>query len=134
MSVLDVQLCSKYPSEVSIFAYFSIFNSYLSGSPTITLLVLMYCLNYCVASNYGNSGAIDVGPTCWSFRVIAWQHLHLWYKAGAILWCCCFCFVVSFSLVFFVFIFLRDSNMIYIRPAEFRYYVVITILVNLGKP
>ena len=28
----------------------------------------------------------------------------------------------------------RDSNMISIGKAEFRYYVVIIILVNLGKP
>ena len=40
----------------------------------------------------------------------------------------CFCFALFF--LFFV----RDSNMIYIGTVEFRYYVVIIILVNLGKP
>ena len=38
---------------------------------------------------------------------------------------CCF-FVVVF--------FCRDSNMISIGKVEFRYYVVIILLVNVGKP
>ena len=47
-----------------------------------------------------------------------------------------FLFYFSFLLfVFFLFIyFLRDSNMISISTVEFRYYVVIIVLVNLGKP
>ena len=45
-----------------------------------------------------------------------------------------------FVLLFFVFlcgfffVFFRDSNMISIGTAEFRYNVVTIILVNLGKP
>ena len=39
------------------------------------------------------------------------------------------CFLVCLFVVFF-----RDSNMISIGTVEFRYYVVIIILVNLGKP
>ena len=41
------------------------------------------------------------------------------------------CFVVV--VVFFSFFF-RDRDMISIGTVEFRYYVVIIILVNLGKP
>ena len=40
---------------------------------------------------------------------------------------------VSFFLISF-FIFSRDRNMISIDTIEFRYYVAIIILVNLGKP
>ena len=39
----------------------------------------------------------------------------------------------AFVFVFFLFFF-RDINMISIGTVEFRYYVVIIILVNLGKP
>ena len=37
-------------------------------------------------------------------------------------------------LLLVVVVFFRDSNMISIGIVEFRYYVVIIILVNLGKP
>ena len=46
-------------------------------------------------------------------------------------------FVCLFLLFVFLgvfYIFFRDSNMISIGTIEFRYYVVIIILVNLGKP
>ena len=42
-------------------------------------------------------------------------------------------FVCLFLCFVFVFLF-RDSNMISIGTVQFRYYVVIIILVNLGKP
>ena len=54
--------------------------------------------------------------------------------------CCCLCFccclfvVVVVVFVVVVAVFFRDSNMISIGTVEFRYYVVITRLVNLGKP
>ena len=41
--------------------------------------------------------------------------------------------LVVVVVVFFLFFF-RDSNMISIGIVEFRYYVVIIILMNLGKP
>ena len=42
---------------------------------------------------------------------------------------------LMFVLFCFVFLFFfRDSNMISTGIAEFRYYVVIIILMNLGKP
>ena len=41
----------------------------------------------------------------------------------------CYCFFFVVIVVFF-----RDSNIISIGIAEFRYYVVIVILVNLRKP
>ena len=40
----------------------------------------------------------------------------------------------AFVFVFFFLFFFRDINMISIGTVEFRYYVVILILVNLGKP
>ena len=43
-------------------------------------------------------------------------------------------FVCLFVLGFFCLFFFRDGNMIYVGIVEFRYYVVIIILVNLGKP
>ena len=43
-----------------------------------------------------------------------------------------FLFVFLLFLVFFLFF--RDSNRISIGTVEFRYYVVIVIPVNLGKP
>ena len=54
----------------------------------------------------------------------------------AIMCCCCFLFVLWLSFVFcfvlFLFLFFfKDSNMISIGTVEFRYYVVIIILVNL---
>ena len=46
-----------------------------------------------------------------------------------------FVFLFSFHLFLLLLLsFFRDSNMISISKVEFRYYVVITILVNLGKP
>ena len=42
--------------------------------------------------------------------------------------------VLAIVLLFFVLFFYKDSNMISIGIIEFRYYVVIIILVNLGKP
>ena len=45
-----------------------------------------------------------------------------------------FLFVLFFFFVFFACDFFRDNNMISIGTVEFRYYVVIIILVNLGKP
>ena len=43
-------------------------------------------------------------------------------------------FVFVFCLFWVFFLLFRDSNMISIGTVEFRYYVVIIILVNLGKP
>ena len=43
-----------------------------------------------------------------------------------------FCFVL-FCFVLLCFLFFRDSNMIYKGIAEFRYYVVIIILVNVKE-
>ena len=45
-----------------------------------------------------------------------------------------FLFVVVVVVFPFFFFFFRDSNIISIGTVEFRYYVVITILLNLGKP
>ena len=46
-----------------------------------------------------------------------------------------FCFVVANSSnVDFLLFFVRDSNMISLSAVEFRYWFVITILMNLGKP
>ena len=46
-----------------------------------------------------------------------------------------FVFLFSFHLFLLLLLsFFRDSNMISISKVEFRYYVVIIILVNLGKP
>ena len=42
--------------------------------------------------------------------------------------------IVFFRFFCFLFFCFRDSNMISIGIVEFRYYVVIIILVNLGKP
>ena len=42
--------------------------------------------------------------------------------------------LVLFDLLLFFCVFFRDSNMISISTVEFRYYVVIIIPVNLGKP
>ena len=58
--------------------------------------------------------------------------------------CCCFClyccrlfvsffFFIVFSLVFFI-SFFRNSNISSFSTVEFRYHVVLIILVNLGKP
>ena len=47
--------------------------------------------------------------------------------------CLFVCFFCCFFFVLFG-VFCRDSNMISIGKVEFRYYVVIIILVNLGKP
>ena len=44
-----------------------------------------------------------------------------------------FFFFILYSFVHF-FPFFRDSHIISITTAEFRYYVALTILVNLGKP
>ena len=47
------------------------------------------------------------------------------------------CFIFLFHCFFlfsFYLFFLWDSNMISISAVEFRYYVAIIILVNLGKP
>ena len=46
--------------------------------------------------------------------------------------CLFFFFIVS--LFDFFILFFRDSNMISISTVEFRHYVVLIILVNLGKP
>ena len=46
----------------------------------------------------------------------------------------CFIFLFYYLFVFFSFICFGDNNMISISTVEFRYYVVIIILVNLGKP
>ena len=43
-------------------------------------------------------------------------------------------FVLFFVCVSVCVFFFRDRNMISIGTVEFRYYVVIIILVNLGKP
>ena len=45
-----------------------------------------------------------------------------------------FFFCGVFLFIFFLFLFFRDRNMISIGTLEFRYYVVIIILVNLVKP
>ena len=39
------------------------------------------------------------------------------------------CFLFIYNFMFF-----RDSNKIFIRKVGFRFYVVVLILVNLGKP
>ena len=44
------------------------------------------------------------------------------------------CFVACFCGRFFLCFFFKDSNMISIGTVEFRYYVVIIILVDVGKP
>ena len=44
------------------------------------------------------------------------------------------CFIFLFYCFFFSFSFFRDNNMISISTVEFRYYVVLITLVNLGKP
>ena len=46
----------------------------------------------------------------------------------------CFFSFHLFLLLLLLLSFFRDSNMISISKVEFRYYVVIIILVNLGKP
>ena len=43
-----------------------------------------------------------------------------------------FCYVFVFLLIFY-FLFLRDSNMISISSVEFKYFVVIIVLVNKGN-
>ena len=79
-------------SKVSMFVYFSTFDSFLCVSPANTFLVLTHCLHYCVAScNYGDSRTMNIGSTCWLFRATAWQHVHMYCKAEAIIFCCCFC-------------------------------------------
>ena len=135
----------KFVSKVSIFVCFSIsifnffffFFFFLCASPGSTFLMLTHCLYYCVASfNYGDIRAKDVGPTCWSFRAIVWQHLHLWYKQGLLYVFAVFvCFVVVCLCVCFLFfvVSFRDSNMISMGTVEFRYYVVSIILVDSGK-
>ena len=42
--------------------------------------------------------------------------------------------LLLFLFVFLLFFMSFSSNMISIRMAEFKYYVIILILVNLGKP
>ena len=116
---------------------------FLCARPATTFLVLTHCLYHCVASfHYVDSGARDVGTTSWSFRAIAWQHLHLWSKRGllyiAVVFVCivvvCLFFFFIVSLFDFFILFFKDSNMISISTVEFRHYVVLIILVNLGKP
>ena len=118
--------------------------NFLCASVVTTFLVLTHCLHYCMALfSYGDNGAKGVGPNCCSFKAIAWQQLHLWCKQGLLYVATVFvCFVVRLFALFLIFIvcvflfiyFLRDSNMISISTVEFRYYVVIIVLVNLGKP
>ena len=55
--------------------------------------------------------------------------LLLFFVCFVVVFCVLFCFVLFLFLFFF-----KDSNMISIGTVEFRYYVVIIILVNLGKP
>ena len=49
---------------------------------------------------------------------------------GAVVCCCCFCMLLVFVCLCISF---RNSNMISISTVEFRYYVVIIILVSLWK-
>ena len=93
------------------------------------LWVLTHCLHYYVAStNCGDSGARDIGPSCWSFWAIAWQHLQQWCKQGLLYVAAVFlcfgvvCFIVLF--LFFIVYFFRNRNMISISIVEFGYYVV----------
>ena len=49
--------------------------------------------------------------------------------------CFIFLFYCLFVLLLLLFsFFCRDGNMISVNTVDFRYYVVVAILVNLGKP
>ena len=44
------------------------------------------------------------------------------------------CFICLLFNIYFIFTIFRDNNMISISTVQFRYYVAIILLVNLGKP
>ena len=44
------------------------------------------------------------------------------------------CFICLLFNIFFIFTIFRDNNMISVSTVEFRYYVAIILIVNLGKP
>ena len=136
---MDVRL-----SQVSIFVYFSI-SIFFCANPATTFLALGHCLNYCVDSfNYDDSGArdeallldhseqlLDSISTC----DVNTGYYILLLILFVLLFCLfdLFLFFIVFSFAHFI-PFLRDSHIISITTAEFIYYVVIIILVNLGKP
>ena len=140
---MDVWLSSKYAPLVTIFVSFSVAFFLLCSSPATTLLTLTQCLHYFVASfNYDDSGARDAGPvdhlqqlldsisTCDVNR----GSYMLLLVSFVLLFCLfLFFFFIVYSFVYF-FHFFRDSYIISITAAEFRYYVVVIILVNFGKP
>ena len=64
--VLKYEYVFSFLQKNGVF-YLRIFQSqiFVCASPVTTMLVLINCLNYCVASfNFGDSGARDVGPAC----------------------------------------------------------------------
>ena len=115
---MDVRLGYKFASEVSIFVYFSISKFlFLCASPVTTFLVSTHCLRYRVASLEQFPDSIS------SYDVNRGYYIY-----------CCFCFFYCFCFFVVLFFVFRDSNMISIGAVEFRYYVVIIILLNLRKP
>ena len=119
----------------------SILDSVYCVSPLTTFLVLTHCLHDCVASfNYSNSGVcrpylLIIQSNCQiASPSMIWKQGLLYVHAAFV----CFVDVVSsyggnvFFFCFF-FLFLRDIHTIFISTVEFRYDVVIIILVNFKK-
>ena len=140
---MDVWLSSKYAPLVTIFVSFSVSFFLLCSSPATTLLTLTQCLHYFVASfNYDDSGARDAGPVDHLQQLLdsistcdVNRGYYMLLLVSFVLFCLfvLFFFFIVYSFVYF-FHFSRDSYIISITAAEFRYYVVVIILVNLGKP
>ena len=116
----------------SIFGYFFVLFQRSPSSCWSTVWITVWHL----LTSY--SEAKDVGSTYWSFRLLydsisfCIVKQRLLYVVAASVY---FIVASSSSNVFFsfLFLFLRDSIMISINAVEFRYHVVILILVNLGK-
>ena len=141
---MDVWLSSKYAPLVTIFVSFSVAFFLLCSSPATTLLTLTQCLHYFVASfNYDDSGARDAGPVDHLQQLLdsistcdVNRGSYMLLLVSFVLLFCLFVFFFFFIVYSFVYFFhfFRDSYIISITAAEFRYYVVVIILVNLGKP
>ena len=115
---------------------------FLCASPVTTFLMLRHCLHHCVASLfYGDSDGRDLCTICWSFRAlpdsISTCDVNRGYYMLLLFLFILLLFVYFISLFYYLlvfFIYFRDNNMISISTVEFRYCVVIIILVKLGKP
>ena len=143
---MNVSLGPKFASELTIFFYFSISSLLyvlvqrpsswcwrpvcITVSHHLAMVTVgqgMYALPVDYSEKLSDSIATsDINSVCYM--------LFLFLFALLLFVCFIFLFFCLLFLFFFFFFIFRDSNKISISTVEFRYYVVIIVLVNLGKP